>query len=77
MANEKVIIDKGTSFIFVHKLVAGVSILMFLVILINGIKVEASLGSIVIRSVYMLVVVGIIARVVIKVLKTYQEMNSD
>lgn len=76
MAKE-VLKDKGKSFLFVHKLVSGVALLMFIVILINGIKVQASISSIVVRSGMVIIVVGMIARVLIKVLKTYQEMNSE
>lgn len=77
MAKKEVLKDKGNSFLFVHKLVSGVGLLMFIVILINGVKVEASISSIVVRSGIAIIVVGMIARVLIKILRTYQEMNSE
>ncbi len=73
----KPVTRKISSYAMVHKLMASVGILMFMVIMINGLKNNISMSSIVFKSTIVLVILSMISRVVIKVLKTYEEMNSD
>ena len=71
---------KLDSFAYVHKFSAGVSVLAFFVILMAGWRVDAGLSSkidlIIFRAFVVLVVINLITRVVVRILKTYEEMNS-
>lgn len=68
---------RGSSYALLHKLVSAVALLMFVVIMVNGFKHSIGINTIIVRSSIALVCVSLVARVVIKVLKTYEEMNSD
>ena len=71
---------KLDSFAYVHKFSAGVSVLAFFVIMMAGWRVDAALSSkidlILFRVFVVLVVINLITRVVVRILKTYEEMNS-
>lgn len=60
-----------------HKLFAGVALLIFVLVIVVGVKAGVRLETIVYRSALAMLVVGIIGRGVLRVLTTYEEMNSD
>jgi hypothetical protein len=68
------------SFAHIHKLSAGVSVLSFLLICAAGWQVDAprqvKIDLILFRAFVVLIVINIITRIVVRVLKTYEEMNS-
>ena len=61
---------------FIHKLSAAVSLLMFFIVLASGFSAQASVITIVFRAALAMLAVGLVSRVVIQVLQTYEEMNS-
>ena len=71
---------KLESYAYVHKLAAGVSLLAFFVIIMAGWRVDAPLPSkidlILWRAAVVLVVIQLVTLVVVRILKTYEEMNS-
>ena len=71
---------KLESYAHVHKLAAGVSLLAFFVIVIAGWRVDASLPSRIIlilwRAAAVLVAIQLVTFAVVRILKTYEEMNS-
>ena len=74
MANKKLV--KKVSFAYIHKLTAAVSLLALVVIIGAGIMGEARTITIAYRSCGAIIVIGIISRIVLKILCTYEEMNS-
>ncbi|NLF24744.1 MAG: hypothetical protein GX589_03695 [Deltaproteobacteria bacterium] len=81
MANKKDHIKvKLGSFVYLHKFSAGVSVLTFFVILIAGARVDAPLSYkidlIVFRAFVALLVIQLLTRILVRILKTYEEMNS-
>ncbi|RMG42248.1 MAG: hypothetical protein D6719_06810 [Candidatus Dadabacteria bacterium] len=60
----------------IHKLFAGVSLLAFLVVVISGLQAQASVFTIIIRSTIVILIIGIIGRILLRILATYEEMNS-
>jgi predicted ferric reductase len=67
---------KTVSFAYIHKLAAGVSLLALLVVMLAGIMAEASVVSISVRSVLVIIVISIVSRIVIQILSSYEEINS-
>ena len=71
---------KLSSFACLHKFSAGISVLTFFVILIAGWRVDAPLSYkidlIVFRVFVVLLVIQLVTRVLVRILKTYEEMNS-
>ena len=74
MANKAV--KKKVNFAYVHKLTAAVSIIALVVITGAGIIGEARTTTIAYRACGAIIVIGIISRIVLKILCTYEEMNS-
>jgi len=76
---EKIRVKLG-NFAYVHRLAAGVSILAFFVIVVAGWRIDAPLpvrvDLIVWRAFVTLVTIHFITRIVVRILKTYEEMNS-
>lgn len=73
----KVIKKKIPSFLILHKLFAGVALLTFVVIIVAGLRTGLQLSTIAVRSTLAMIVIGVISRVVIRILVTFEEMNSD
>lgn len=69
-------IVKRVSFVFMQKLAAAVSLLALLVITIAGIMGGSRIITISYRAALVVVVVGILTRIIIKILENYEEMNS-
>lgn len=67
---------KKANYAFIHKLAAGVSLLAFLVVVIAGLQARASVGTIAIRATVAIIVVALISRVLVRILASYEEMNS-
>lgn len=67
---------KKTDFVYVRKLLAGVSLLMFLVVLVSGSMAGASFASITFRAFLVMMVLKISGVIVIRMLSTtYEETN--
>lgn len=69
-------LTRKVSYASLQKLIAGVSLLCFLVILIAGLQADVRMITIAVRAMIVMLVIKVIARVVISVLATYEEMNS-
>ena len=67
---------KRVSFAHVHRLAAAVALIGFLVTLVAGIIAQVRVITIVYRAVVVMLVVGVLSRVLIHVLASYEEMNS-
>ena len=76
MAAETKRVIKRVSFVFMQKLAAAVSLLALLVITIAGIMGGSRIITITYRASVVVVVVGILTRILIKILENYEEMNS-
>ena len=69
-------IIKKVSFVFMQKLAASVSLLSLLVITAAGIMGGSRIITITYRAALVVVVIGILTRILIKILENYEEMNS-
>lgn len=67
---------KKVSFAGVHKLAAATSLVAFLVIIGGGVMARASVFSITFRAFLAILVIGVVSRVLIRILASYEEMNS-
>ena len=67
----------NNGFAWIHKFASGVTIIAFIVIIVAGIKAQASVFTMTYKSAVVTVVVGIISRIVIQILSTYEEMNGE
>ena len=76
MATEAKKVIKKVSFVFMQKLTAAVSLLALVVITAAGIMGGSRIITITYRAALVIVVVGFLARIIIKILETYEEMNS-
>lgn len=82
MKNTKNIKDKKkprtrkVNYAYVHKLSAGVSLLALVVILFAGIMGEARTITIAYRAAGAIILIGLISRVVVRILTSYEEMQS-
>lgn len=72
--NKKVV--KRVSFLFMQKLAASVFLLSFIVLVVGGMMGGARIITITYRAAGVLIVIGAITRVIIKILESYEEMNS-
>ncbi len=63
------------SLVVVHKLAAGVALLAFCVVLGAGLMAEARIVTITYRAFVVMLVIGIVSRVVTRVLTSYEEIN--
>lgn len=63
-------------FAVVHRLAAAVSLVGFMVTILAGVMSEARVMTIVYRSVGVIFLIGVVSRIVIRVLASYEEMNS-
>ena len=73
MADKRVI---KKPFAHIHKLAAIVSMVGFLVTILGGVMSGARIMTIVFRSLAVILVVGVVSRVIIRILSTYEELNS-
>lgn len=76
MAAKKSKVLKRTSFVVVQKLIAASTLLAFFTVVVIGLMANVSVVTIAIRSVVVFLVVGVVGRIVVQVLSTYEEMNS-
>jgi hypothetical protein len=74
MSEKKLV--KKVSYSYIHKLAAGVSLIALFVVMIAGLLAEASVISIALRSVVVIVIVAFASRLIITILSSYEEMNS-
>ena len=74
---EQVLKKKLPSYLFLHKLFAGVALLTFIVIIVAGLRTGLQVSTIVYRSALAMIVIAVISRVSIRVMITFEEMNSD
>lgn len=63
-------------FVVLHKITAATSLLSLFVIVAAGMMAQASVFTMAFRSMVVIVVVGIIHRVLVQILLTYEEMSS-
>lgn len=66
----------NTELVLIQKLAAGVSLLALAVITAVGIVSRVSVTTIAIRATIVVIVVGFITRLLLKIVSTYEEMNS-
>ena len=76
MAEKKKKGVKRISYVHIQKLIAAVSLLGFLVVAVGGLRANIGVVAIAFRAFMVILVVGIVGRVVVQVLATYEEMNS-
>jgi hypothetical protein len=77
MAAKKKPARKGDPYMVIKKILAGVSMLAFLVTIFAGIKADVRFITIAYRATVVMFVIFIISRVIIKIISGYEEMNSD
>ncbi|MCO6430358.1 MAG: hypothetical protein J5J00_05805 [Deltaproteobacteria bacterium] len=76
MAKKKKESTKVGRYVVIKKLLAGVAMMAFVVVVISGLKSEVSLNTIAYRAAAAMFAVYVVNRIVIKVLASYEEMNS-
>lgn len=67
---------RRVSFAYIQKLMAGVSLLAFLVVAVAGVRANVGVVTIALRAFIVILVVGIVSRLVVQILATYEEMSS-
>ncbi len=67
---------KRVSYSYLHKLAAATSLLAFCVVIAAGVMAEARVFTIAYRAALVIVVIGVVSRILIRILATYEEMNS-
>lgn len=70
-------LTKRVSFLYIQKLAAGTSLLAFFVILLSGLLAEVSLPTLLFRACIVILVISVISRILIRVLASYEEINSS
>jgi phosphatidylglycerophosphate synthase len=68
---------RRVSFMYIHKLAAGTSLLAFFVILLAGLMAEVPLTTLLFRTCVVVLVISVISRILIRVLASYEEINSS
>ncbi|MEZ4753967.1 MAG: hypothetical protein R3A13_06595 [Bdellovibrionota bacterium] len=66
---------KRVSYVVVHKVAAGISLLCLLVVAVAGLSANASVFSMTWRAFIAILLVKVMSVVLIKVLATYEEMD--
>ena len=69
-------IKRKVNFAYIHKLTAGVSLLALAVVIAAGVMGGASTVAITYRSAAVIIVIGVVARLVERILLSYEEMHS-
>ena len=67
---------RKVSYAYVQRLFAGVSLLAFVVMVISGMMAHVGVVTIAFRALVVMLVISLVARVVVKTLAAYEEMNS-
>jgi len=75
-AKKKAVSLKGDRFLAFKKLLAGVSMMAFVVITVAGIRAEARFVTIAYRATAIMLIILVVNRILIKILSGYEEMNS-
>lgn len=75
MASERRVTRK-LNFVFLQKLAAGVSLLALTVIIAAGVMGGARTITITYRAAAVIVVIGFVTRILIRILSSYEELNS-
>lgn len=69
-------IIRRVSYVPVQKLMAGVALLCFIVTAISGVMAEVGVVTVAFRASVVILVIGMIGRLVVRILATYEEMSS-
>ena len=69
-------VTKRVNFEIIHRFSAAVSLLAFLVIVLGGIIAETRFITITFRAIGVVLIIGVVTRVIIQILASYEEMNS-
>ena len=67
---------KRVNFAYLHRLFAGVALIGFFVVCLAGVLNSVSMITIMLNSTAVMVVVKVVSWIVIKILASYEEMNS-
>lgn len=67
---------KRVNYTHLHKLAAATSLVAFFVVIAAGVMAEARVFTIAYRAVVVILVIGVVSRILIRILATYEEMNS-
>ena len=67
---------KRVSYVHLQKLFAAVSLLALFVVAATGVMANVGVVTIAIRALMVMIVIGVIGRLVVQILATYEEMNS-
>jgi hypothetical protein len=73
MAADK--LSKTVKFPHVHKMLAGISLLIFTVTMIAGMRADARFITITVRALVAMVIVALIGRVVVRLIASYEEIH--
>ncbi len=68
-------VSKTVKFPHVHKMLAGISLLVFTVTMIAGMRADARFVTITVRALVAMIIVAIIGRVVVKLIASYEEIH--
>lgn len=66
---------KVSKYAYLHKAVAGLSLVAFTSVLIAGLQAQARLTTIAWRAMIVMLIIKLAARIVIRVFETYEEMH--
>ena len=67
---------RRVSYVYLQKLFAGVSLLAFMVVVIVGLLAQVSVVTIAFRSMIVILMVTIVSKIIVRILSTYEEINS-
>ncbi|MBX7139231.1 MAG: hypothetical protein K1X83_14750 [Oligoflexia bacterium] len=67
---------KRVSYVHLQKLFAAVSLLALFVVAATGVMANVGVVTIAMRALLVIIVIGVIGRLVVQILATYEEMNS-
>ena len=67
---------KLDSFSHIHRLMAAVSLLAFMVVIVSGMQAQVGITTIVVRATLVMAGISIFSRIIIRALATYEEMHS-
>jgi len=71
-----VVVTKKVRYGLFHRFAAAVALIGFGVTLVSGLMSQVPIMTIVYRSVLVVIAVGVIGRIVIQLIASYEEMNS-
>ena len=67
---------KTIKFPMVHKFLCSLSLICFVVVIIGGLSAQARFLTITFKAMVVMVCIALISRIVMRVISTYEEMNS-